>query len=91
MDDEKKDTRIYTVVKNHEDQYSIWPAHKPLPVGWTAVGKEGLKDECLAYVEHVWTDMRPASLRRFMDGASEAAGAATSATPAPGSSDETIH
>ena len=31
--------------------------------GWTLAGKEGPKEECLAYIEEVWTDMRPKSLQ----------------------------
>lgn len=56
----------FYVVVNHEEQYSIWPKHKTLPAGWKAVGKEGGKDECLAYIKEVWTDMRPLSLRITM-------------------------
>jgi MbtH protein len=59
----------YTVVLNHEEQYSIWPADQPVPAGWREAGKTGTKDECLAYVDEVWTDMRPLSLRRHLDGA----------------------
>ena len=62
------DTTIYKVVINHEEQYSIWPAHREPPLGWKEVEKEGLKDECLAYIDEVWTDMRPLSLRKKMDG-----------------------
>lgn len=29
----------------------------------------GNKDECLAYIKEIWTDMRPLSLRKKMDGA----------------------
>jgi MbtH protein len=57
---------LYTVVVNHEEQYSIWPAHRALPLGWRAVGQPGAKDACLAYIEEVWTDMRPLSLRKTM-------------------------
>ena len=64
--EEREDTTIYTVVMNHEEQYSIWPADRELPPGWSAVGKTGLKAECLAYIEEVWTDMRPRSLRERM-------------------------
>ena len=64
--EEREDTTIYTVVMNHEEQYSIWPADRELPLGWTAVGKTGPKAECLAYIEEVWTDMRPRSLRERM-------------------------
>ncbi len=62
--DEEDDARIYKVVVNHEEQYSIWLADRPLPLGWNDTGKEGKKPESLAYVGEVWTDMRPLSLRR---------------------------
>ena len=55
------------VVVNHEEQYSIWPVDRDLPAGWREVGKQGTKAECLAYIEEVWTDMRPLSLRRKTD------------------------
>ncbi|HSH05513.1 MAG TPA: MbtH family NRPS accessory protein [Anaerolineae bacterium] len=58
----------YKVVVNHEEQYSIWPAERDLPLGWKEDGKEGTKEECLAYIEEVWTDMRPLSLRQAMGG-----------------------
>ncbi|HVT57687.1 MAG TPA: MbtH family protein [Thermoanaerobaculia bacterium] len=64
---DEEDKTIYTVVVNHEEQYSIWPAHRELPLGWTAVGKTGPKEECLAYIKEVWTDMRPLSLRKKME------------------------
>lgn len=67
MQDEQEDTRQYTVVMNHEEQYSIWFADRELPQGWTAVGKTGLKQECLDYIKEVWTDMRPLSLRKKME------------------------
>jgi len=71
-DVEREDTLIYTVVVNHEEQYSIWPGHKEIPLGWKQVGKTGLKAECLAYIKEVWTDMRPSSLRRKMEELAEA-------------------
>ncbi|MEH2445421.1 MAG: MbtH family NRPS accessory protein [Nostoc sp.] len=65
--DDKEDTRIYKVVMNHEEQYSIWLANKENPLGWRDVGKSGLKAECLKYINEVWTDMRPLSLRKKME------------------------
>jgi amino acid adenylation domain-containing protein len=59
-----EDSTIYKVVINHEEQYSIWRAELTTPGGWREVGQEGMKSECLAYIERVWTDMRPLSLRR---------------------------
>ncbi|MGL4317024.1 MAG: MbtH family protein [Pseudomonas sp.] len=57
---------IFEVVVNDEEQYSIWPDYKELPAGWRTVGKKGRKPECLAYIEEVWTDMRPLSLRQAL-------------------------
>jgi MbtH protein len=59
---------IYTVVVNHEEQYSIWPEYKEIPAGWKSVGKVGPKQACLDYINEAWTDMRPLSLRKQMDG-----------------------
>jgi MbtH protein len=62
--------QIYKVVINHEEQYSIWPADRENAPGWRDVGVNGPKEACLAYIEEVWTDMRPLSLRKAMDGQS---------------------
>ena len=67
--DGAENTTIYKVVINHEEQYSIWPAHREPPLGWRIVGKSGPKSDCLAYVKEVWTDMRPLSLRKKMEAA----------------------
>jgi MbtH protein len=66
MSREETDTTIYRVVRNHEDQYSIWPADRENALGWEDAGKTGTKEECLAYIKEVWTDMRPQSLREKM-------------------------
>ena len=66
-DSDREDTTIYKVVVNHEEQYSIWPEYKENPPGWRDGGKVGPKDECLAYIKEVWTDMRPLSLRKRME------------------------
>src|SRR5262249_24632769 len=65
--EEREDNTIYKVVMNHEEQYSIWPADRENPLGWKDAGKSGPKDECLAYIKEVWTDMRPLSLRKKME------------------------
>lgn len=67
-DDQDEDIQ-YRVVVNHEEQYSIWPVDRELPLGWSEAGKTGTKAECLAHIDTVWTDMRPLSLRRAMAGA----------------------
>jgi MbtH protein len=55
--------QTFEVVRNGEDQYSIWPEYKTLPQGWTTIGWRGSKVNCLAHIEEVWIDMRPRSLR----------------------------
>ena len=57
------DSRVYTVLVNHEEQYSLWLKSQPIPNGWRATGQEGTKEACLDYVGRVWTDMTPLSLR----------------------------
>jgi MbtH protein len=67
MSNESEDTQTYKVVVNHEEQYSIWLADREIPPGWRDAGKTGTKDECLAHIKEVWTDMRPLSLRQKME------------------------
>lgn len=65
--DEEEDNRVYIVVVNQEEQYSIWLSDKELPLGWTKTGFKGTKTECLNNIEEVWKDMRPLSLRKKME------------------------
>lgn len=58
---------VFRVVVNHEEQYSLWRLDREIPLGWRDAEKQGTKDQCLAYIEEVWTDMRPLSLRRRME------------------------
>jgi len=65
---EEREESVYDVVVNTEEQFSIWPQNKEIPKGWKNAGKNGTKSECLDYINQVWTDMRPLSLRNKMDG-----------------------
>ena len=56
----------FTVVRNDEDQYSLWPTGRDMPPGWLSAGVTGTREECLAHIDTVWTDMRPRSLRERM-------------------------
>ena len=67
MNPDEQEEKIYKVVINAEEQYSIWPADRQNAPGWSYAGKSGPKDECLAYIKDIWTDMRPKSLREKMD------------------------
>ncbi len=64
--DEEEDNTIYKVVLNQEKQYSIWPDGKKNAFGWEDEGTLGTKQECLAHVGRIWTDMRPLSLQKSM-------------------------
>lgn len=57
----------FRVVRNHEEQYSLWPVGRSLPPGWMEAGKSGTREECLEYIEQVWIDMRPVSVRKWME------------------------
>lgn len=56
-----KDT--FDVVANDQDQHSIWPKAKSVPLGWHSKGFSGTKEQCLEYIRKNWTDIRPKSLR----------------------------
>jgi MbtH protein len=83
----------FAVLVNHEDQYSIWPSAQPAPEGWTRVGPVGTKAVCLGFIDKVWTDMRPRSLREAMDHETAAPtsgtfdGCASGQDPKPGCAD----
>ena len=79
--DEIEDRFEYQVLVNHEEQYSLWPTFKEIPKGWRQVGPVGTKAECLAYVEEVWTDITPLSVRKQME---EAAAGRRTTGPAEG-------
>ncbi|AVZ74467.1 MbtH family protein [Streptomyces lunaelactis] len=52
----------YLVLVNGENQHSLWPSFVAVPEGWAAAFGEARREECLAYIEENWTDMRPKSL-----------------------------
>ena len=65
-DEERRKDR-YQVVINHEEQYSIWLSDRDPPRGWKGIGRTGTKQECMDYIEEVWTDMRPLSLEKQLE------------------------
>jgi len=74
-DDAQEGKATHHVLINDEEQYSLWPLGKQIPLGWKAVEKEGTEEECMRYVDEVWTDMRPRSLRVRMEQMRESSGA----------------
>ncbi|MFD0890981.1 MbtH family protein [Streptosporangium algeriense] len=59
----------FLVLVNDENQHSLWPEFADVPAGWRVVFGPGTRDAALEHVERHWTDMRPLSLQRAMDGA----------------------
>nr|WP_285899709.1 MbtH family protein [Streptomyces sp. CHD11] len=59
----------FLVLKNEEDQFSLWPAFVDVPGGWETVFGEAARAECLDFIEKTWTDMRPKSLVDAMNAA----------------------
>ena len=57
---------LFTIVRNEEEQYSIWLAGREIPAGWEQVGEPAERSACLERIGELWTDMRPASLRARM-------------------------
>ena len=58
----------FYALANEEGQHSLWPAFADVPAGWTIVHGEATRQACLDYIQQNWTDMRPLSLVRQMDG-----------------------
>jgi MbtH protein len=58
--------RRWTVVINDEEQYALFPEELDVPGGWREAGFSGTETECMKYVDEVWVDMRPKSLRDAM-------------------------
>jgi MbtH protein len=66
-DEDDEDNVPHIVLINHEEQYSLWREDIELPDGWRPVFGPDTKDNCMTYVDEVWTDMRPLSLRKDME------------------------
>lgn len=62
-----EDQALFAVLINDEQQYSLWPAGRAIPLGWQEVGNADTKEACLERIKELWTDMRPLSLRKQMD------------------------
>jgi uncharacterized protein YbdZ (MbtH family) len=58
----------FLVLVNDENQHSLWPAFAAVPAGWRSVLGPDTRAACVTHIETTWTDMRPASLARRMDG-----------------------
>jgi len=58
----------YHALVNAEGQYSLWPTFVAVPDGWKVAMDSKSREECIAFINETWTDMRPNSLAAAMDG-----------------------
>lgn len=56
----------WSVVRDQEHRYSVWPDDKALPTGWSKELISGTRDECLQKIKEIWLDPRPLALQRAM-------------------------
>ncbi|MFH8445917.1 MbtH family protein [Streptomyces sp. NPDC018026] len=61
------DKGTFSVLRNEEKQYSLWPHFAPVPAGWEAVHGPGSRQDMIDFIEESWTDIRPASLLALRD------------------------
>lgn len=64
FDDEQS---TFLVLRNDEEQYSLWPEFAQVPGGWTVAHGPADRQQCLEHIEANWTDMRPRTLRQSME------------------------
>ena len=53
----------FLVLRNDEDQHSLWPTFKPVPAGWSQVFGPVSHADATEFIEANWTDIRPRTLR----------------------------
>ncbi|MDO4652420.1 MbtH family protein [Corynebacterium durum] len=58
------DNGRFYVLRNKEEQHSLWPTFAAVPDGWDVVFGEASRTECLDYVNENWTDILPLSARK---------------------------
>jgi MbtH protein len=52
----------YVVLRNAEEQFSLWPGFAAVPGGWRVVLGPDSRAACLAHIDQNWRDLRPRSL-----------------------------
>ncbi|MFC9245028.1 MbtH family protein [Streptomyces sp. NPDC057136] len=61
----------FLVLRNDEDQRSLWPNSFAVPAGWSIAHGPDSRRACLDHIEQKWTDMRPRSLAAALDAADQ--------------------
>lgn len=58
---------IFLVLRNDEDQRSLWPHTLSVPIGWRITHGPDSRRACLDHIEQTWTDIRPRSLAAALE------------------------
>ena len=56
-------TATFIAAVNDEGQYAMWRADRSLPPGWRQQSAALAEEDCLAFIDSAWRDIRPASLQ----------------------------
>lgn len=50
---------LFYILRNDQQQYSLWPHHSALPEGWTAECSPQSLDACNAWLTANWLTLTP--------------------------------
>src|ERR1700761_2382498 len=56
-------TATFIAAVNDEGQYAMWRADRSLPPGWRQQSAALAEEDCLAFIDSAWRDIRPASVQ----------------------------
>lgn len=56
----------FLVLRNAQDQRSLWPVFAEVPAGWTTEFGPADRESCHNHITATWTDLRPLSLREAL-------------------------
>lgn len=66
MEPKRRSGDTYQVIVSPDKKYSLISAGTPVPSGWRALSRQGTKQECIKYIEEVWTDMTAVERDRLL-------------------------
>jgi MbtH protein len=52
---------VFGIVANDDGQFSVWPTHRRLPLGWRHIGPTGTRAEMHAWIREQFVETVPAT------------------------------
>jgi MbtH protein len=52
---------VFAIVANDDGQFSVWPTHRRLPLGWSYIGPTGTRAEMHAWIREQFVETVPAT------------------------------